>query len=112
MAYYRLRQTDFNGTDEVSGMIAAGCGDGAGTDIVNAWQLDHQLYLDVVSGIDGLYDLDLIDVNGQRLRRLSGQAIRTGHTLLHVDVQDLAVGVYVVRLGNAARTMARRVHLQ
>jgi hypothetical protein len=112
MAYYRLRQTDINGTDEVSGMIAVGCGESAGTEIVNAWQQDHQLDLEVVSGIDGLYDLDLVDVNGQRLRRLSGQVIRPGRTLLHVDVQDLAVGIYVVRLSNGVRAMARRVHLQ
>jgi hypothetical protein len=111
LAYYRLRQTDFNGTSVLSHVITAGCSATGGTAIVNAWNRDGALYLDVFSGVDGVYDLTLLDVEGRVLATRAAQAISSGNTELQVDTRGIATGIYVVRLANGTGSMARRVHL-
>lgn len=111
MGYYRLRQTDINGTTEVSRTIAVGCGTDNGTAIVNAW--DDGSYLNVVvsSTMDGVYDLTLMDAQGKLMTTRASQVINTGSTTLRVDKHGIATGIYVVQLYNGTNVMSRRVHL-
>ena len=110
-AYYRLRQTDFNGTSVLSNVIVAGCEATGSTAIVNAWDRDGMLYLDVSSGVVGVYDLMLLDVEGRVIAAKPAQAIASGSTLIQVETRGIATGIYVVRLVNGTGCMARRVHL-
>ena len=110
-AYYRLRQTDLNGTSVLSNVIAAGCEATGSTAIVNSWDRDGMLYLDVSSGVVGVYDLMLLDVEGRVIATKPAQAIASGSTLIQVETRGIATGIYVVRLVNGTGSMARRVHL-
>ncbi len=111
LAYYRLRQTDLNGTSTVSATIAVGCGTGGGTTIVNAWDEGDHLSLAVSSTQDGVYDLTLMDAQGKVMAVQAAQAIGTGITTLHVPKRGIATGIYLVQLQNSTNRMSRRVHL-
>ena len=110
-AYYRLRQTDFNGSSTLSAVITAGCAATGATVLVNAWDSNGLLYLDVASGIEGVFDLALLDMEGRLLATRAAQAVGAGNTLLQLDTRGIATGIYVVRLANGTGSMARRVHL-
>lgn len=111
LAYYRLRQTDINGTTTVSNTIAAGCGAENGTAIVNAWDDGTYLNLVVSSTLDGVYDLTLMDSQGKVMTTRASQVINTGSTTLQVDKRGIATGIYMVQLFNSTNMMSRRVHL-
>lgn len=111
LAYYRLRQTDFNGTTEVSATIAVGCGVEHGTSIVNAWDDGEYLNLVVSSTQDGVYDLTLTDAQGKVMTVQAAQVINTGATTLQVDKRGIATGIYMVQLLNNTHMLSRRVHL-
>ena len=111
LGYYRLRQTDINGTNTVSYTIATGCGTDNGTAIVSAWDDGTYLNLVVSSTIDAVYDLMLMDAQGKVMTTRSSQAINTGSTTLRVDKRDIATGIYMVQLLNSTNMMSRRVHL-
>lgn len=111
LGYYRLRQTDINGTTTVSNTIAAGCGTDNGTAIVNAWDDGNYLNLVVSSTMDAVYDLTLMDAQGKVMATHASQVINTGSTTLRVDKRDIATGIYMVQLLNNTNMMSRRVHL-
>lgn len=110
-SYYRLRQTDDNGSSTWSDVIAVACTDGSSTEIVNAWSRDGRLHVDVRSDLDGTYDMALIDVQGRVLTTKPAQAITPGRTMLELDTRDIAAGIYVVRLSDGTVSLTRRVHL-
>lgn len=111
-AYYRLSQTDIDGTREIFDVIAAGCEADGGIEIVNAWDDGRDLNVVVSSSFDGVYDLTLLDAQGKVMTVRPTQVINTGATTLKVDKGTIATGIYVVQLQNAANLMARRVMLQ
>jgi len=111
LAYYRLRQTDINGTNTVSNVIAAGCGTDNGIAIVNAWDDGDYLNLVVSSTLDAVYDLTLMDAQGKLMTTRASQVINTGSTTLRVDKRGIATGIYMVQLLNSTNVMSRRVHL-
>lgn len=111
LAYYRLRQTDINGTTTVSNVIAVGCGSDNGIAIVNAWDDGDYLHLVVSSTLDAVYDLTLMDAQGKVMTTRASQVINTGTTTLRVDKRGIATGIYMVQLLNSTNMMSRRVHL-
>lgn len=112
LAYYRLRQTDINGTSTVSGTIAVGCGTDNGTAIVNAWDDGSLLNVVVSATMDGLYDLALMDAHGKVVALHPALTILAGSTTLQVDKRDLATGIYLVQLYNNNQRLGRKVHLE
>jgi len=112
MAYYRLVQTDLDRSTTTSKVIAAGCGVGAGTEIVNAYDGGDVMVLTVSSTLDDVYDLTLLDAQGKVMASQAGTAIVNGITQVTVPTESIATGIYVVQLENAGNRMSRRVHLQ
>jgi hypothetical protein len=111
VAYYRLRQTDINGSSTVGNVIAVGCSRDNGIDIVNAWDDGDYLNLAVSSTMDGVYDLTLMDAQGKIITTRASQVINTGITTLRVDKRGISTGIYMVQLLNSTNMMSRRVHL-
>ncbi len=111
LAYYRLRQTDINGTSTEFNTIAVGCGKDNGVAIVNAWDDGDHLNLVVSSTMDGVYDLTLLDPQGKVIATRSSQVVNTGSTTLRVTKHGISTGIYLVQLQNSTHQMSRRVHL-
>lgn len=111
LAYYRIRQTDFDGTTTTSDIIAAGCEGMGGTEIVTAWD-DGSNVTVVVSSTDlSEYDLTLTDIQGKEMLTRPSQVINDGVTTLKFNKGSIATGVYVVRLHNGENMMSRRIVL-
>lgn len=111
MAYYRLRQTDINGTATVSNTVAVGCGREQGTAIVHAWDDGTHLNLVVASTADGPYNLMVVDAQGKLITTRDALSIATGTTTLRVEKGNIATGIYLVQLYNRTNRMSHRVHL-
>ncbi len=112
MAYYRLAQTDMDRTATLSQVVAAGCGMGTGTEIVNAFDAGEVLVVTVSSTLDNSYDLTLVDAQGKVMAVQPRVAIANGITQVVVPTGTIATGIYVVQLQNNGDRMSRRVHLQ
>lgn len=111
-AYYRLRQTDHNGTTTVSDVIAVGCGVEGGTAIVNTWDSGDRLNVVVSSTVAGMYDLTLMDAQGKVVASRSAQVVNVGSTTLSLDQRNIATGIYVIQLKNSVNVMSRRLPVQ
>jgi hypothetical protein len=111
LAYYRLRQTDYDGRSTVSPMITGGCDGIFGVEIVNAWDDGTNVHVTVSSSDALVQDLTLLDANGRELILRPRQVINKGVTLLTFPKRDLAMGVYIIRLHDQNHLLTRRVVL-
>ncbi|HEY0979138.1 MAG TPA: T9SS type A sorting domain-containing protein [Flavobacteriales bacterium] len=109
MAYYRLRQTDFDGTSVLSAVIPAGCNTPDGIDIVSAWDDGTDLNVMVSSTFSGNFELTLMDAQGKVMAVRPNQVVNKGGTLLKVDKTNIATGIYMLRLHDNSTVLSRRV---
>jgi hypothetical protein len=111
MAYYRLIQTDFDGSWSSSNMIVAGCEADGGLNIVTVFDDGNDLNVIVSSTFDAVHDVTLMDAQGKIMAVKYSQAISTGITQLRIEKNNIATGVYVVRLSNSEQVLSRRIVL-
>ena len=111
LAYYRLIQTDFDGSSSVSASVAAGCEADGGIQIVNVYDDGNDVNILVSSSFDAIHDVTLIDGQGKILGVQKSQAINQGITHLRIAKGTLATGMYVVRLSNSEQVLTRKVVL-
>lgn len=95
--YYRLTQTDFDGTQEVLGTRVVNFK----TDevIVNIQpnpMSDQMLRTAYISPVDGLLELTVIGVDGKIIKQIN-QEILSGTTMIDLDLPGLSHGVYFLR---------------
>ena len=110
LAYYRLSQTDNDGTNVVFDVIAAGC-DANSTEIVNAWADGVNVNVLVSSTQAGVYDLHLMDAAGKNMVTRTSQAINKNFTQLTFGKNGVARGMYTITLQNNDNVMSRRIVL-
>lgn len=111
MAYYRLRQTDFDGTMTTHPTVAAGCEAAAGQEIVNAWDDGTNLNIVVSSTYEDVHDVVLMDAQGKVLLTRPRATIANGITQISIPKGTLATGMYVVQLRGMDNAHTRRVML-
>jgi len=93
--YYRLKQTDFNGDSEYSKIISVkGCSDKKFEFI--PYQKNKDITLSVVSGNEGNYKIDVLDLQGRSI--LSEiKRIETGSNTIVLE-STIVSGVYFVKM--------------
>ena len=111
LSYYRLVQTDFDGSSSISASVAAGCEADGGIQIVNVYDDGSDVNILVSSSFDAIHDVTLIDGQGKILGVQKSQAINQGITHLRIAKGTLATGMYVVRLSNSDQVLTRKVVL-
>lgn len=112
LGYYRLKQTDLDGTFAYSDVVSVDCGTNSGTVIVTAFDNGSgHLNIVVDSGNEGEFELELLDMHGRSVVKLPAQMVNTGLTTLSLDKHDLASGTYLIRLYNAQEMLTRKVVL-
>ena len=110
LAYYRLSQTDNDGTNVVFDVIAAGC-DANSTQIVNAWDDGVNVNVLVSSTQAGVYDMYLMDAAGKNMVIRASQTINKNFTQLTFGKNGVARGMYTITLQNNDNVMSRRIVL-
>jgi hypothetical protein len=111
-SYYRLKQTDFDGTSQYSDVVAVSCGNAA-TDfnLVNAYDQGNGTMAVVFNAGDNeLYTVTLYDIIGKQITETTGKAY-SGQNQINIAVGDLARGIYMVNLKNEFKSFGRRVML-
>lgn len=111
-SYYRLKQTDFDGTSQYSDVVAVSCGTAA-TDfnLVNAYDQGNGTMTVVFNAGDNeLYTVTLYDIIGKQITETTGKAY-SGQNQINIAVGDLARGIYMVNLKNEFKSFGRRVML-
>ncbi|HPF66261.1 MAG TPA: T9SS type A sorting domain-containing protein [Flavobacteriales bacterium] len=109
--YYRLAQTDFDGTTHYHPTISAGCQENGGQEIVNAWDDGTNLNILVSSSFEDVHDLVLMDAHGKVLITRPRTAVNEGMTQISIPKGTLATGMYVVQLRGSDKSHSRRVLL-
>lgn len=111
-SYYRLKQTDFDGSSKYSEVVAVSCAD-AVTDftLVNAYdQGNGNMAVVFNAGNNELYVVTLFDARGRQITETTGKAY-SGKNQISIPVGDLARGIYMVNLRNEFKSFGRRVML-
>lgn len=112
ISYYRLKQTDFDGTSKYSDVVAVSCADAATTfNLINAYDQENGNMAIVFSAGDNeLYTVTLYDARGRLITTTSGKSY-SGQNQISIPVGDLARGIYLVNLQNEFKSFGRRVML-
>lgn len=111
LAYYRLKQTDFDGTTTTGPTVPAGCDQKPGTEIVNVWDDGSMVNVLVSASNFGIFDVTLHDGHGKQLTQRTGQAVERGITLIQLPKNGVATGMYLVRLSNPSEQLSRKAVL-
>jgi hypothetical protein len=102
-AYYRLAQTDDNGTITYSKVCAVNIDNGAvSISVYPNPAVDHIV---LVRGATGSLTVEIFDVRGLAV----GQPIRSNGGNLELSVRDLASGVYFLRIQQGPRTQTTTI---
>jgi hypothetical protein len=113
IVYYRIRQTDFNGQNSVSGIMSlAGCGGEAGSnDIIDAFSWGNDIHLVMDLSAANEYSITLMDAQGKIVatRGISAAAGQTNFTWADVIP---ATGIYLVTItGTGGERFAKRIYV-
>ncbi len=104
--YYRLSQTDFDGTRTELGIVYPTC---EADDAFTAWQLVDAVNTIQLNGlIAGNLKVDLFDVNGKIIQ---SQSFTVNDSARKLNLTITETGVYVVRFINENQTICKKVFL-
>ncbi len=111
LAIYRIRSVDLDGNQAFSPMRTAGCSEGGGTWIVNAWDDGDALNVVVSAHFAQDHVVRLLDTGGKEVFQLQAVPLGEGLNTVRIPKRGLAEGIYVVRFDGPEGPMARRVPL-
>ncbi len=108
VSYYRLDQTDFDGTTASSEVISL-VRDQVGFSITTIAPTPAVEYVDVsfLSGDDRMVELNVIDLLGRNIGSFEINAT-TGNNTLRLDLNEYAVGVYFIQLDNGDSVLTQK----
>ncbi|MEO8591330.1 MAG: T9SS type A sorting domain-containing protein [Flavobacteriales bacterium] len=111
LAYYQLRQVDFDGTETLGPLRAAGCSTTGTTQIVNAWDDGNELNVLVHAAADGVHLVRLFDASGKVVWNTGKVALTEGLNTISFAKQSIAMGIYTIRFDGPQGTLVRRVNI-
>lgn len=109
-SYYRLKNTDTDGKEEYSQVIAVTCGTEL-TDFsfVNAYEIDNtDLLVEFTAAENEAYTVTLFDASGRLIYNHNSKAT-DGMNKVRLPVGNLAHGIYIINLQNETRRFGRKV---
>lgn len=109
--YYRLSQTDFDGTREYFRMIAVSCKQGPDP-VFNAWSSDQGwITLSVASIADLEIDIQVVDITGRTVQKAKLRA-ESGYSEHPLNVSSLSSGTYFVNVSGQGKVSTHKVLIQ
>ena len=107
VVYYRLSQTDYDGTKTSSFILPVTIGDESSLQISNVITDDSHISFVYNNSIGGKTQIQLLDVTGKvvKTREVSGD----GSQLIRFGMSDLSHGVYVIHLTVNDETIVKKV---
>ncbi|PLW99723.1 MAG: hypothetical protein C0594_16725, partial [Marinilabiliales bacterium] len=108
-AYYKLSQTDYDGTFTELGIVKANCSNLNLNDfsIENIYYTNNNLNVVLNTNIEGMYNYEIIDAIGRKIHNKE-IAIPNAANSFNIPTQKLAQGVYLFVLQNEKNTVTYR----
>lgn len=110
-SYYRLRQVDYDGTQEVFPIKSLQpCGDRDGIEIISHNNGNYQ----VIFNQDqiGDYQIDLYDMSGKKIRDTKNVNVNGGENMFLLKDSYAATGIYMVRVSGVNEQFTKRIVIQ
>lgn len=108
IAYYRLRQVDFDGAQELFPIKSLQpCGENNGIEIIS--HNDGNYHVVINSDNLGEYHIDLFDMSGKQIRNTRTVHVDGGENMFLFDDSHAATGVYMVRVRNNQEQITKRI---
>jgi hypothetical protein len=108
--YYRLKQTDYNGSYTYSNIVSAQCTDEVAFDIVNITNTNNTLLI-YISGAEGEeYRLYLYDDNGKLISNISDH-LYASMNVVTINIGDISPGIYMLSLSNSQKHLTKKIIL-
>ncbi len=104
--YYRLTQTDFDGSNESFNIASANCGDNSSLTSVKVYPNPSagDFYIDFVSEeITGVSVITITDARGMEVYKMN-VTIEKGNNIFHVKNMEAAPGMYYIQVSNGTAT--------
>lgn len=110
--YYRLSQTDFDGTTEVFDLISFECGTKSPLDIITVYNNQGGNIISSFSvPLNGKYLLTIIDARG-RLIYNDNLNLLEGFNQVSLNMQEPSTGVYFIRLSNESEQISKKFFIR
>ncbi|MFM2190602.1 MAG: hypothetical protein RL491_988, partial [Bacteroidota bacterium] len=96
--YYKLSQTDYDGTTKSLGLVVAKCSSSIG-EITSFYNQEGEVVFEAGTGVTGTYDLRLFDAIGKLVMQ-SKLVFDKGVNRISIPVHSFEKGVYFMQLSN------------
>jgi len=112
-SYYRLMQTDYDGTFTYSNTVPVNCDMGNEFDLISAISGDqnHEILLTFTAKNGELYNYSIYDITGQLIMNKSDYAV-DGFNQIHINLGDVAEGLFVIVLQSDEKSFSRKIILK
>jgi len=113
-SFYRLKQTDYDGTFTYSGIVPVGCTDEATSfSLISAHQGQQQneIVLTFSATQGEHYSYNVFDDRGRLIENESGVAVE-GYNEIHIFSNNVSEGIYMVNLQNAEKFFGQKILLK
>lgn len=112
VSYYRLKQTDFDGTFTYSPVISSSCGSDEPFNVqVIALNASHELQLTFSAEEGESYVFSLYDIQGKLLVNKSESTV-AGTNEVHVILPEISEGIYLIALQNSKKFFGQKILLK
>lgn len=109
--YYRIKQTDFDGTFKYSEVFSINCGGNSGFEFNAASaNADGQLTLFTSSSQDEIRNIRIVNTLGQLIYE-NKKPFNAGSGQLNINTANLAAGVYYISLFNEKSNLVKKVYV-
>lgn len=107
-AFYRVKETDFNGATIYSSTITL---DGCSGDDIVIYGTDGGVSVNINAMEDGQYNIEMFDMLGQKI---IGQIanVTAGNNHVKLSAANIASAIYVVKVSNSNNSIAKKVFIR
>lgn len=106
-AYYRLMQTDFDGTSTYSEVVAVTLEGGKGFEVTNVATVDGRVEVNFATPQEGSTTVSVFDLNGRQVGTTTLQAVE-GFNNATINMNTNQNGIYLVRITNGEHVAVRK----
>lgn len=107
-AYYRLKQTDFDGAFTYSDVISVNLENRADLEVTNVTIAGNDLAVNFVSPREGATEISVYDLTG-RLIATTNQVATEGYNTTNLALNTKQSGVFIVRITNGQTQTVRKI---
>ncbi|MFH0866622.1 MAG: T9SS type A sorting domain-containing protein, partial [Bacteroidota bacterium] len=112
-SYYRLKQVDFDGAFSYSDAVQVGCENEEAFNLISVrpGQQDDELVLIFTAEEGEQYNISLFDDRGRLIKNLTGKSV-SGYNEVHIIVNDISAGIYMLTLQSNNKFFGQKILLK